>query len=243
MMAPRLSPKVCSNTIGKIMATSFDNPSETIKNAEQLLLEILDITSEFEAKVRYKCREGCGTCCLKPTIEAQTIEMMPLAKHLIDCGRFEEIYEKLASSGDGPCEMFQAHEDGAEKGRCTAYEFRPSVCRLFGFSAVKKKVGPPQLVNCHWQKKLYPNELAQTQEAINAGMSVPIISEYRFQFQNIAASTVMGTPLPINQALKTALEKQMMVQGYHSSEEVSPTELRLLTPGLTSDLHLELSQN
>jgi Fe-S-cluster containining protein len=200
------------------MASHSDSPADTLERVEQLLAEISDTTSKFESSVQYKCRKGCGACCLKPTIEAQVVEMLPMAKHIIDSGRFDEVYEKLSIRDDGPCQIFEADIGGMEKGRCSAYEFRPSVCRLFGFSAVKKKTGPPELANCNWQKKLYPHELSDAQQKINSGMSVPIISDYGFQLQNIASSAAMGTLMPINRALKIALEKQMMADQYRLSD-------------------------
>jgi Fe-S-cluster containining protein len=200
------------------MASHSDISVDTLDRVEQLLTEISQTTSKFENSVNYKCREGCGACCLKPTIEAQVVEMLPMAKHIIDSERFDDIYEKLSIRDDGPCHIFEAETGGIEKGRCSAYEFRPSVCRLFGFSAVKKKAGPPELANCNWQKKLYPQELSDAQQKINSGMEVPIISDYGFQLQNIAPSAAMGTLMPINRALKIALEKQMMADQYRLSD-------------------------
>jgi Fe-S-cluster containining protein len=200
------------------MASDLDRSTETLKRVEQLLSEISETTTKFEKSVTYKCREGCGACCLKPSVEAQVVEMLPMAKHIIDSGRFDEVYEKLSERDDGACQMFQADISGVEKGRCSAYGFRPSVCRLFGFSAVNKKAGPPELANCNWQKKLYPAELVEAQKNIDTGMHVPIISDYGFQMQNIAPSAAMGTLMPINRALKIALEKQMMADRYRSDE-------------------------
>lgn len=207
------------------MSSRLDSPAETLNRVEQLLTEISETTTKFEKSVTYKCREGCGACCLKPTIEAQVVEMLPMAKHIVDSGRFEEVYGKLSDLDDGLCQMFQADSSGVEKGRCSAYEFRPSVCRLFGFSAVKKKVGPPELVNCNWQKKLFPAELSDAQRKVNAGMDVPIISDYSFRLQNIATSSIMVTLMPINKALKIALEKQMMADQYRLTDSLSKEAL------------------
>jgi Fe-S-cluster containining protein len=220
MMVPQYVLKTYSNIIGKAnMPLQSESPTEILNKVEQLLVEISDTTEKFAANVPYKCRAGCGACCMKPHIEAQVSEMLPMARHIIEKGLTEDIFERLGSSEQSGCLMFQAHAGGEEKGRCSAYEFRPSVCRLFGFSAVKKKNGPPELANCNWQKKLYPTELLESQAKINAGMEVPIISDFRFKLQNLAPSAAMGTPLPINKALKIALEKLIMADQYRLSEE------------------------
>ena len=164
---------------------------------------------------------------MKPNIEAQVIEMLPMAKYIIDSGRFEEVYQSLSDTDGGPCQMFQAHDGGEEKGRCSAYEFRPSVCRLFGFSAVKKKSGPPELANCHWQKKLYPDQLKETQAMINAGMAVPIISDFSFRFQNLAPTAAMNILMPINKSLKVALEKQMTNDCYRLGDDAMVPEISI----------------
>jgi Fe-S-cluster containining protein len=201
------------------MPLQSESPPDILNKVEQLLVEISETTEKFAANVSYKCRVGCGACCMKPHIEAQVTEMLPMARYIIESGLFEDIFEKLSFSEQSGCLMFQAHSDGEEKGRCTAYEFRPSVCRLFGFSAVQKKSGPPELANCHWQKKLYPTELLESQAKINAGMEVPIISDFRFKLQNLAPTAAMGTPMPINKALKIALEKLIMDDQYRLSEK------------------------
>ncbi len=209
------------------MASHLESPNETLNRVEQLLTEISETTTKFEQNIAYKCREGCGACCMKPNIEAQVIEMLPMARYIIDSGRFEEVYQSLSGTDGGPCQMFQAHKDGEEKGRCSAYEFRPSVCRFFGFSAVKKKAGPPELANCYWQKKLYPDELKDTQAKINAGMEVPIISEYGFRFQNLAPTAAMNILMPINKALKVALEKQMTNDCYRLGDDAMVPEISI----------------
>ncbi len=175
--------------------------------AHEVLMEVEASTQAFAAKSGIKCREGCGECCLKPGIEAQVVELLPLARDLTAKGEADAWYEKAVADPDGRCVFYKPSGTDQTMGRCGQYELRPSLCRLFGFAAVSGKDGKPQLASCKWHKSMQPDVVAATQANIDRGSEVPLFSEASLKMRMIAPNTVLSDRLPINRALARALEK------------------------------------
>lgn len=176
--------------------------------AEALLGEIEAATTAFAAESGIRCREGCGQCCLKPGIEVQVIELLPLARALVAAGEADAVYERAAANADGSCVFYRPSGPDDTLGRCSRYSLRPSLCRLFGFAAVSGKDGaPPALAACHWHKRLAPERVAAAQRAIDAGASVPRFSEWSLRLRLLAPTPALAERLPINRALMRAIEK------------------------------------
>ncbi len=60
------------------MSGSFLDEAEM--RAFAVLSEVEAETQAYAARSGIKCREGCGECCLKPGVEAQVVELLPLAR-------------------------------------------------------------------------------------------------------------------------------------------------------------------
>jgi Fe-S-cluster containining protein len=92
-------------------------------------------------------------------------------------------------------------------GRCQVYLWRPTICRLFGFATVTSKAGEVQLAACVRHKAAMPDIVAQTQVLINQKTVHPP------NFADISQQIASLEPgfghqaLPINEALKVAVEK------------------------------------
>lgn len=93
------------------------------------------------------------------------------------------------------------------QGRCGVYLWRPLLCRLFGFAAQKDKYGQPQLVTCSTMKSLCSYEYEQALENMHQGkLAAPLMQDYAMRLFNIDPHWGKEQ-LPINQAIKIALEK------------------------------------
>lgn len=180
---------------------------DAARRAHEVLMEVEAATQAFAAKSGIKCREGCGECCLKPGIEAQVVELLPLARDLTAKGEADAWYEKAVADPDGRCVFYKPSGPDQTMGRCGQYALRPSLCRLFGFAAVSGKDGKPQLASCKWHKTLQPGVVSSAQETIDAGGDVPLFSAASLKMRMIAPNTVLSDRLPINRALARALEK------------------------------------
>jgi Fe-S-cluster containining protein len=92
-----------------------------------------------------------------------------------------------------------------EKGSCDYYEFRPLLCRLFGFVSRKNKYNRPEFSTCNVIRGIDPERVRRAEIAVSEGLSCPV---YQDSFMRIAMiDPYLGYRLlPINQALKGAIE-------------------------------------
>jgi Fe-S-cluster containining protein len=173
----------------------------------ELYFEIDRQTSEFQSATGLCCPAGCGQCCDSTTPEATVIELIPAAQELFSRGEAQQWLEHLASiRGTEKCILYQPDPLILGNGRCQLYLWRPSVCRLFGFGAMKNRNGELELVACGRQKKEKPFAIKTTQEVISGRISVPSFDYSSLQITTLEPS--LGRQrLPINQALQLALER------------------------------------
>ncbi len=178
--------------------------------------EIDDKTRAFQQKTGIKCLNGCGKCCLSPRVEAQVSEMLPLAMHLMASGDAGDVHAALENRTDAVCVLYRPNTHDATKGYCSAYEMRPSICRLFGFAAVPdKSPGKSTLSTCKTIKERDPEALQQAMDLIQADdHAVPNIRNFSLQIEVLALGTAFSERLPINAAIKVALEKLAILPTY-----------------------------
>lgn len=172
-------------------------------------------TEAFAAATGLRCPTGCGACCESPAIHCAAVEFEPLARAFVDAGTAEAALERAAEAGAGPCIFYAA--DGPGRGRCTVYAYRPAVCRLFGFAAVRGKRGHPELAACRRHKAEQPEAVARAHEQVATGAPVPLMGVWQTRAAELGTST-SGALLPINQAIATALERALMLTAFASAD-------------------------
>lgn len=202
------------------MSESFLEEAE--KRALAVLREVEAATQAYAVQSGIKCRTGCGECCLKPGIEAEVVELLPLALDLTRKGEGDFWYDKASADPDGRCVFYKPAGPDQTMGRCGQYELRPSLCRLFGFAAVSGRDGIPQLASCKWHKSLQPDVVAKAQQEINAGGLVPLFSEASLKMRMISPDSGLSDRLPINRALVRALEKVSLSSAHLPETENTP---------------------
>ena len=162
---------------------------------------------EFQKASGLSCAQGCGKCCLSPTVETTPVEMSLIVQDLLENGEFESYYRKAEKADfKGPCVFYKADPLFPDKGRCAVYPFRPSVCRLFGFAATTDKHDRPQLLTCKVIKEKQPQAVVRAQEAIDRNHPVPIMRKFAGRMIQIDPLS-SDKSVPINTAFKIALEK------------------------------------
>lgn len=164
-------------------------------------------TAEFRTATGLRCLPGCGQCCDSATPEVTVIELLPAAEELFSRGEAQQWLERIASiRGTEKCIMYQPDPLIPGNGRCQLYLWRPSVCRLFAFGAMRNKNGKPELVTCRCQKEQIPLLVKGAQEAISGGMAVPSFDS--FLLKMVALEPSLGRQrVPINRDLHLALER------------------------------------
>jgi Fe-S-cluster containining protein len=187
-------------------------------------------TRSFQEKSGLKCLNGCGQCCLSPTVEAQVSEMLPLAMSMLKSGDAADLHAKIEQKRDAMCVLYRPSSADPNQGYCSAYEMRPSVCRLFGFSAVSGK--PPekgQLSTCKIIKNRQPEATSKAMDLLTSNHhEVPYVRDYSLQMEVLAPGTAFSERLPINHAIKIALEKVALLPPHMTEMQVlgeSPCDL------------------
>lgn len=193
-------------------------------------------TRSFQEKSGLKCLNGCGKCCLSPAVEAQVSEMLPLALSMLMSGDASDLHAKIEQSKDAVCVLYRPSPKDPTKGYCSAYEMRPSVCRLFGFSAVSGK--PPekgQLSTCKIIKDRQPEATSKAMELLTSNHhEVPYVRDYSLQMEVLAPGTAFSERLPINDAIKIALEKVALLPPYMTEmQALGESPVHLPTDAMT----------
>lgn len=173
----------------------------------------IEITT-FKSETNLYCNAGCGKCCSKPNIDASPLEFLPWAFHLFLNGIAETTLEELNNSSNKNCHLYRPlslleHH----KGNCSNYRYRGLICRLFGYAANTDKYGKLRLATCKIIKEEQQENFNTAEELIHKGQYVPIFTDYYMQLAQIDLK--MGiTLLPINEALKMAIEEVLHYYAY-----------------------------
>lgn len=169
--------------------------------------------SDYQKGAGLHCLPGCGRCCNNPDIEASMWEMIPLAFKFYQEGKLEEWIEKLEKTPQDTCLLFVPESQDRTKGKCGAYTERPLVCRLFGVAGHYNKHHNVTLSICKYIKQEYP-DLAKIVEGEATEENTPMLSQGSFKLTQLDPQLIQNR-MPVNQALKLALEKVALYAQYH----------------------------
>ncbi|TDD97324.1 YkgJ family cysteine cluster protein [Flavobacterium cellulosilyticum] len=185
-----------------------------VRQVEELFDRLDFEISNFKSETKLHCLTGCGKCCSNPEIDASPLEFLPWALHLFLNGKAEETLLELNNTSITTCHIYRPLALLEEyNGSCSNYRYRGLICRLFGYAANRDKYGKLRLATCKIIKEDQSENFNNTEEAISKGLYVPIFTDYYMQLTQIdyhLASII----LPINQALKMAIEEVLQYYAY-----------------------------
>ena len=164
--------------------------------------------ARFKAATCMHCRDGCRSCCISGQVEATIPELLPLALEIYSRHKEKEVITSIRekeTDQDLSCALLLSEPSRDLKGSCDYYEFRPLLCRLFGFVSRKNKYNRPEFSPCNVIRGIDPEGVRRAEIAVSEGLSCPV---YQDSFMRIAMiDPYLGYRLlPINQALKGAIE-------------------------------------
>jgi hypothetical protein len=185
-----------------------------VKLVEQLFQKLENEIEHFQSESKLHCILGCGKCCTTPNIDASPLEFLPWAFHLFLNGKAEETLDELNKKTNLSCHLYRPLTIvDTNSGSCSNYVYRGLICRLFGYAASRDKYGKLRLATCKIIKENQQENYLNTVEAISHGLYVPIFSDYYMNLSQIDYG--LGTQiLPINQALKRAIEEVLQYYAY-----------------------------
>ena len=188
------------------------NIREFCENLQNIYDEMWRTFSEYQKASGLNCLEGCGKCCNNPEVEASVMEMLPLALRMHDEGKLEYWIDRLESSEQAHCLMYQPHSPDGSLGQCGVYKERPSLCRMFGVSGYYNKHREVTLSVCKLIKDKYPELLAQREKEVSEEKT-PMLITWSYRLAQLDPALIQDR-LPINQAFKKALEKIALYAQY-----------------------------
>lgn len=183
-----------------------------VQLVEMLFYHLEQEIAQFHKTTGIGCVPGCGKCCTYPDIEASPLEFLPWAFHLFLNGEAENTLTKLNATKTSTCILYNPITLLGQ-GRCNDYKYRGLICRLFGSAATTDKYGSLRLATCTLIKEGQAENFESATEAINNGLKVPIFTEYYTQLNQIDFQ-LGNIILPINKALKAALEEVLQYYAY-----------------------------
>lgn len=180
--------------------------SNLIERVKAVFKDIDTSTRKASEETGLRCPTGCRRCCENPNVEASVLEMLPLAEEVIAAGRYEDVLESVANSTNQYCVFLKGKETHPHWG-CSAYENRPSVCRLFGFAGVRNKVNRNEFAFCRVHKETQPAQVEAVKNAtVLNRVRVPLFSEFATRLEEIEPN-LGSARYPINEALVLALQR------------------------------------
>ncbi|WP_107040307.1 YkgJ family cysteine cluster protein [Brumimicrobium mesophilum] len=183
-----------------------------VKLVEKLFCDLELESVQFKKESGLRCVSGCGNCCTHPNLDASPLEFLPWAFHLFLNGEAENTLVELNQTNSKTCHIYKSLTV-LGKGRCSAYKYRGLICRLFGFGATRDKFGQLRLATCKTIKEGQTENYGKTVKSITNGMFVPVFADYYMKLSQIDHH--MGnTILPVNKALKIALEEVLQYYYY-----------------------------
>ncbi|MFY0608354.1 MAG: YkgJ family cysteine cluster protein [Cyclobacteriaceae bacterium] len=185
-----------------------------VKSVNRLFHQLDQEIAGFQSETGLHCISGCGKCCTKPDIDATPLEFLPFAFHLFLTGQAEAMLLKLKDKPNNVCVVYAPLSILDEsQGSCSSYSHRGLICRLFGYGASRDKLGELRLATCKLIKEGQAKNCEKAITNIKSGQYVPIFSDY---YQRLAQIDFrLGhTILPINEAIKIAIEEVMHHYAY-----------------------------
>lgn len=191
---------------------------QRVQLVENLFLQLEQESTKFQQTSGIGCVSGCGKCCTYPDVEASPLEFLPWAFHLFLNGEAEETLLLLNNSTDLTCLIYKPLSL-IDQGRCSNYKYRGLICRLFGFAANTDKYGKLRLATCKIIKEGQQENYHKTAEAITKDLSIPVFTEYYMQLNQIDFH-LGNIILPVNKALKMALEEVLQYYAYRPMPDI-----------------------
>ncbi len=187
---------------------------DKVKLVEKLFDRLEIEIKGFQSETGLHCISGCGKCCTTPYIDASPLEFFTWAFHLYLNGQAEIVLDELNQTNKTLCHIYQPISIvDSDNGSCSDYKYRGLICRLFGYAASRDLFGKLRLATCKIIKENQAENYNTTAEAISKGLYVPIFSDYYMQLSQIDFR-LGRTMLPINEALKMAIEEVLHYYAY-----------------------------
>ncbi len=185
-----------------------------VKAVERVFKSLDEQINQLKISTSLHCIAGCGKCCFKEDIEASPVEFLPLAYHWFEEGLALDIYERIQHASSKICINYAPLTiDDYNSGNCHSYHYRGLICRIFGYGATRDKLGMLRFTTCRLIKETQPTSVLLAEKELQIDNRIPVFADYYKKLYQIDFK-LASQLLPINQAIKTALEEVMQYYAY-----------------------------
>jgi Fe-S-cluster containining protein len=178
---------------------------DKIRKVERVFKQLDKETARFANQSNLRCLTNCNLCCLKSGLEANVLEFLPLAYHLVMNNLHESVLDLIETEPDHCINLAKSQVPGHTEG-CSRYEQRGLICRLFGYSGLRDKNSKLAVYTCTHMKNEFPVEFKTASEKINSGMKIPMVTDFYSQIYFIDPH-LANDYNPINISIRKAIEK------------------------------------
>lgn len=173
---------------------------ETVSHIVAIYAQIDLQIATFQVRTGLRCPGGCGLCCPEAEVFTSSLEMLPVAHEVLCRGESEIWLQRIQDHGPKSLCVFYRQQIDAAAGHCSFYNLRPSICRLFGFAAIRNRWGDLMLSACRHLKKSNPEEVAR---ACAHQSEAPCFSHFGTLLAAVDLSAIRQ--VAINEALREAI--------------------------------------
>jgi len=183
----------------------------------KLFDELAEQTAQFVQESGFKCKAGCGKCCVYPKIHATILEFIPFALKMVKEERAFGLLESLRSKDaeSSSCIIFNPISPNSSNGSCSDYSNRGLICRLFGYSGNSNKEETYDIITCDIIKSDNPHFFKNAESILAHSTHLPIATDYYSKLQAIDLNLALDT-YPVNIAIKKALEYVLAYYSYRN---------------------------
>lgn len=193
--------------------------TQKVIEIEALFRDLDSEINTFQSTTKLNCLPGCGRCCTHNQVDASPLEFLPWAYQLYLKGEAHDILQALSEKTNDICHNYNPIgllEEG--KGSCGEYNFRGLICRLFGYGANTDKYGKLRLATCKLIKDDQSLAFQNAEIMVSKGLPIPVFTHYYMRLSQIDHH-LGNTIVPINAALKMAIEEVLHYYSYHNIED------------------------
>jgi Fe-S-cluster containining protein len=177
---------------------------ELVSKVTDLFAGIDKKVAEFQLRSGLRCPKMCGVCCPTGDVQTTILEMLPAAQEILCRGAGTFWMDRISAQDPSRlCVFYQTRPAPEASGHCELYAWRPAVCRLFGYAAIRTREEKSALAVCKHLKHTAPDDAAA---AMARATEAPCFTWYGTQIYGL--DPVLGSKiLPINMALRHAIER------------------------------------
>lgn len=185
-----------------------------VKAVDLLYADLDKEIAIFQSKTNLHCKAGCGRCCTYAEVDASPLEFLPWAFHLFLNGTAYTTLEELKLKTSATCHIYQPLSIvDVASGKCSDYQYRGLICRLFGYGASRDKLGELRLATCKIIKEGQAENYENAKTAMKNGLYVPIFTDYYMNLSQIDFK-LGNIIVPVNKALQLAIEEVLQYYAY-----------------------------